>query len=93
MIDLLIRKEEGEGKYKRTVRLADGAEMEASGALKWRKAGNLVELSWNTGEESGNQGYVVQKKPTSGAEFMEVATYADNAQLKSRGAGGSRYCS
>ena len=90
MIDLLIKKETGESKFKKTARLIDNAEMESAGGLKWRKAGNMAELSWSTAQESGNQGYIVEKRPTSVSDFTVLDSFSTNTQLVSRGANGGR---
>lgn len=90
MIDLLIKKETGESRFKKSSRSNDGTEMEASGGLKWRKAANQVELSWITSLESGNQGFIVEKRPIVSSDFAVVDSYTKNSQLISRGASGGR---
>jgi hypothetical protein len=52
-----------------------------------------VDLAWVTGGESDNRGYIVEKRPSYGGDFQEVASFLEVTQLQSKGAGGGRYVS
>lgn len=69
----------------------DRGEIESSEGMKWRMTGNQVELAWVTSEEPGNRGYLVEKRPSYGGDFQEVASYNDVIQLRSKGISGGRY--
>lgn len=53
--------------------------------------GNQVELGWVTSEEPGNRGFIVEKRPSYGGDFQEVATFNEVNSLVSLGSGGGRY--
>jgi hypothetical protein len=43
--------------------------------MKWRMKGNQVEIGWITNSETDNIGYIVEKRPSYGGEFQEVASF------------------
>jgi hypothetical protein len=90
IIEDLIRKEQGSKNKKRTSVL-DRGEIESSEGMKWRMNGDLVDLAWITNVEENNQGYIVEKRPSYGGDFQEVASYKEVSTLVSKGAGGGRY--
>jgi len=53
--------------------MLDRGEIESSEGMKWRMSGNQVELAWITAGESNNVGYCVEKRPSYGGDFQEVA--------------------
>jgi len=69
----------------------DRGEVEGAEGMRWRMAGNQVELAWRTNGEENNLGYTVQKRPSYGGDFQEVASFLDVSSLKSKGAAGGRY--
>lgn len=91
IIDDLIRKEE-QGEYqKKATSSLDRGEVETSEGMKWRMAGSEVELGWITGEESLNKGYIVEKRPSYGGDFQEIASFQEVTQLVSKGLKGGKY--
>lgn len=93
IIKELIRKEKesAEGKAKRTTTTLDRGEIQSSEGMKWRMNDNQVQLSWITGSEADNQGYIVERRPSYGGEFTEIASYEQVAGLRSAGSTGGRY--
>ncbi|CAM9421446.1 unnamed protein product [Phaeothamnion confervicola] len=70
----------------------DPQQMELSGlGLKYKMVGGEIELTWKTGDETGNKGFVVQKRRAKTEEWVQVASYKDWAPLNSKGAGGGIY--
>ena len=47
--------------------------------------GNQVDLAWVTGGEAGNKGFIVEKRPSYGGDFQEVASFNEVSQLLSKG--------
>jgi hypothetical protein len=47
-------------------------------------------LSKVTGVETENLGYIVEKRPSYGGDFQEIATYNEVTQLLSKGPSGGR---
>ena len=68
----------------------DKGEIQTAEGMKWRMAGNLVELAWRTAGESDNIGFTVEKRPSYGGDFQEVASYNEVSSLKSKGLSGGR---
>lgn len=89
-MQLLIKKEKNDGKRK-VASILDRGEIESSEGMKWRMSGNQVELGWVTSEEPGNRGFIIEKRPSYGGDFQEVASYNEVSQLLSKGPGGGRY--
>lgn len=89
----LIKKERlsAEGANKKRVSVLDRGEIQSAEGMKWRMKDNQVQLSWVTGGESDNQGYIIEKRPSYGGDFVEVASFTEVANLKSRGATGGGY--
>ena len=90
IIEDLIRKEAGKAGKKKTS-ILDRGEIESSEGMKWRMNGDLVDLVWTTNSEDGNKGYIVEKRPSYGGDFQEVASFKEVSTLASKGAGGGRY--
>ena len=66
-------------------------EIQGSDGMRWRMDRGLVDLVWGTGGESGNKGFIVEKRPSYGGDYQAIASYKDVDQLKSKGAGGGKY--
>lgn len=62
-----------------------------SQGMRWRMTGNQVDLAWATGGETANKGYIVEKRPSYGGDFQQVASFAEVTSLVSKGASGGRY--
>ena len=91
IIDDLIRKEKGiEFKAAKTS-ILDRGEIEAAEGMRWRMQDNQVDLAWGTGEEADNQGFVVEKRPSYGGDFAEIASFREVSGLVSKGEQGGRY--
>ncbi len=98
IVEDLIRKERREkglsvggdakGKLKK---MSERGEIESSEGLRWRMNGDQVELAWITGNEKDNKGYIVEKRPSYGGEFQEVASFKEVSQLLSKGVSGGKY--
>lgn len=50
-----------------------------------------VELSWSTGDETGNKGFIVQRRPGGSDSFAELASYEGFAPLRTKGPAGGSY--
>jgi hypothetical protein len=89
----LIKKERfsAEGKNKKVTSILDRGEIVGSEGMKWRMSSNQVQLAWSTGGEASNKGFIVEKRPSYGGDFQEIASYAEVAALKSAGEGGGNY--
>mmetsp|Transcript_17730 Transcript_17730/g.17059 ORF Transcript_17730/g.17059 Transcript_17730/m.17059 type:complete len:129 (+) Transcript_17730:73-459(+) len=59
--------------------------------MKWRMSGDQVDLAWVTGGEDDNKGYIVEKRPSYGGDFQEVASFREIPNLVSKGPQGGRY--
>lgn len=90
IIEDLIRKETNKVGKKKTS-ILDRGEIESSEGMKWRMNGDLVDLVWTTNSEDGNKGYIVEKRPSYGGDFQEVASFKEVSTLVSKGAAGGRY--
>lgn len=86
----MIKQEKGILKKDKTS-ILDRGEIESSEGMKWRMQGNQVDLLWITGGEANNMGFIVEKRPSYGGDFQEVASFNEVSQLASRGATGGRY--
>jgi len=70
----------------------DPQAMELSGVgLKYKMIGDEVELSWGTGDETGNVGFIVTKRAGGSDDWQVVASYKDWAPLNSKGPEGGQY--
>lgn len=69
----------------------DRGEIESSEGMKWRMAGSQVDLQWTTGGEVDNRGYIIEKRPSYGGDFQEIASFNEVSQLVSKGPAGGRY--
>ena len=87
IIEDLIRKEKKgpSAREKLKTSTLDSGAVETSEGMKWRQQGDAVEVGWITGVESDNVGYIVEKRPSYGGDFMEVASYKDVPSLQSKG--------
>lgn len=90
IIEGLIMKEKG-GLVKKKTSILDRGEIESSEGMKWRMNGDQVDLAWVTGGEDDNKGYIVEKRPSYGGDFQEVASFREVSQLVSKGPSGGRY--
>lgn len=72
---------------------ADPQSGELSGVgVSWKMLGDELELSWATGSEEGNVGFVVYRRAGKSEEWEKVADYRDaRAELASVGPGGGKY--
>lgn len=89
IIEGLILKERG-GPVKKKTSILDRGEIESSEGMKWRMNGDQVDLAWVTGVEDDNKGYIVEKRPSYGGDFQEVASFRDTPGLLSKGVKGGR---
>eukprot|EP01039_Chlorochromonas_danica_P001271 gene1271-1387_t len=91
MVRLLYEDEKGLRKSKKPRTTLDRGEIESSEGLRYRMAGNQVELGWATNGEADNRGFVVEKRPSYGGDWMEVASFNEVSQLQTKGPQGGRY--
>jgi len=91
IVEDLFRKEKEGGGKKKTGSILDRGEIETSEGMKWRMANNLVDLAWSTSSEPDNLGYIVEKRPSYGGDFQEIASFKEVAQLATKGTSGGRY--
>ena len=89
IVEDLMKKEKG-GKSKPKTSVLDRGEVESSEGMKWRMNDDLVELAWVTNSEEGNKGYIVEKRPSYGGDFQEVASFKEVATLLTKGINGGR---
>lgn len=78
-----------EKKVKTTV--LDRGEIQTAEGMQWRMKGSLVELGWQTAAEVNSVGFTIEKRPSYGGDFQEVASYNEVTLLKSKGPSGGRY--
>ncbi|CAN0364379.1 unnamed protein product [Ascophyllum nodosum] len=71
----------------------DPQQMELSGAgLKAKRiADDIVELTWTTGEEKGNLGFIVNRRKGKTEKWEEIASYTNFPPLNSKGPSGGTY--
>lgn len=77
-----------------TGRLAmDPQSGELSGlGVTWKMLGDELELSWATGAEEGNRGFVVYRRPGKSPDWQKVSDFRDKpAELASLGSEGGKY--
>ena len=92
IVEELIRKERGQDNKKAKASILERGEIQGSDGMRWRMSPDgLVQLAWTTGGEAGNKGFIVEKKSSSGGEYVEIASFKDVAQLVSKGASGGKY--
>jgi len=75
----------------KTNTILDRGEIETSEGMKWRMANNQVDLGWITGGESDNKGFIIEKRPSYGGDFQEIASFKEITQLLSKGQAGGKY--
>ena len=78
-------KQEGGGFKKVKTSILDRGEIESSEGMRWRMSNNQVDLVWITGKEENNKGFIVEKRPSYGGDFQEVASFNEVSQLLSKG--------
>lgn len=60
--------------------------------ILWKMLGDELELSWTTGAEEGNRGFVVYRRAGKSEQWEKVADYRDApAELATRGSEGGKY--
>lgn len=91
IIDDLIRKEQGSNKKGDKASILERGEIQGSDGMKWRMSNGQVQLAWSTGGESGNKGFLVEKRPSYAGDYQVIASFKDIAQLVSKGASGGKY--
>jgi len=68
------------------------AELGAGGGLKSKVLSEEeVELRWSTGDEEGNAGFIVQRRPGGSQTFEDIVSYESFASLRTKGAAGGDY--
>jgi len=68
------------------------AELGAGGGLKSKVLSEEeVELRWDTTDEAGNAGFIVQRRRGGAAEFSDLETYEGFSPLRSKGPDGGSY--
>ncbi len=68
------------------------AELSGSGGLSSKVLSEEeVELRWDTGNEEGNLGFIVQRRPGGAQNFESIASYETFAPLRTKGPAGGTY--
>lgn len=68
------------------------AELGAGGGLKSKVLGEEeVELRWDTTDEAGNAGFIVQRRRGGAADFADLESFESFAPLRSKGPNGGSY--
>merc|ERR1719313_2341385 len=68
------------------------AELGAGGGLKSTVLSQEeVELRWDTSDEAGNAGFIVQRRRGGGDNFVDIEDYENFAPLRSKGPAGGSY--
>jgi len=68
------------------------AELGASSGLKSKVLSeDEVELKWDTGDETGNAGFIVQRRRGGQQNFEDIASFETFAPLRTKGAQGGTY--
>merc|ERR1719336_1503204 len=68
------------------------AELGAASGLKSKVLGeDEIELRWETSDEVGNAGFIVQRRPGGQADFQTIASFENFAPLKTKGEAGGQY--
>lgn len=68
------------------------AELGAGGGLKSEVLSQEeVELRWDTSDEAGNAGFIVQRRRGGGDNFVDIESYENFAPLRSKGPAGGSY--
>ena len=64
----------------------------AGGGLKSKTLSEEeVELRWDTTDEAGNAGFIVQRRRGGGADFSDLESFESFAPLRSKGPNGGSY--
>jgi hypothetical protein len=90
MAKLIYEEEKGIKKKKKQVNTFERGEIDSAEGMRYRMAGNQVEVGWTTAGEADNRGFIVEKRPSYGGDFQEVASYNEVTQLLSKGPEGGR---
>ncbi|CAM9947413.1 unnamed protein product [Chrysoparadoxa australica] len=70
----------------------DPQQMELSGlGLRSKMIGDDVELTWRTGDETGNKGFIISKRAGKSDAWQVVGSYANYPPLNSKGPDGGTY--
>merc|ERR1719310_2757633 len=68
------------------------AELSGGGGLSSRIISEEeIELKWSTGDETGNVGFMVQRRPGGSQSWTDIAKYTEFAQLRTKGPQGGTY--
>jgi len=68
------------------------AELGASGGLKSKVLSEEeVQLSWSTGDETGNAGFIVQRRRGGASSFEDIESFETFAPLRTKGPTGGDY--
>jgi len=68
------------------------AELNAASGLKSKVLSeDEIELRWETSDESGNAGFIVQRRAGGQSDFENIATFENFAPLKTKGVQGGTY--
>lgn len=68
------------------------AELGAGGGLKSKVLSEEeTELRWSTGDETGNAGFIVQRRRGGSEAWEDIATYENFAPLRTKGPAGGEY--
>jgi len=68
------------------------AELGAGGGLNSKVLSEEeIELRWDTQDEAGNAGFIVQRRKGGSENFVDLATYEDFAPLRTKGPAGGSY--
>lgn len=68
------------------------AELSGEGGLSSRVISEEeIELKWSTGDETGNVGFMVQRRPGGSQAWTDIAKYTQFAQLRTKGPQGGTY--
>lgn len=60
-------------------------ELSGTGVTAKRVMGDSVELTWGTGDETNNVGFIVSRRIAKTDEWVEIASYKNFAPLNSKG--------
>ena len=68
------------------------AELGAGGGLKSKVLSEEeVELRWSTGDETGNKGFIIQRRGGGTNSFEDIGSYDRDSNLRSKGPSGGSY--
>jgi len=68
------------------------AELGAGGGLSSKLLSEEdIEMRWDTQDEAGNAGFIVQRRKGGSENFMDIASYEDFSPLRTKGPAGGTY--